>query len=83
MQEHCACVCADHGKCLLDEDLECGMQVAKQSRHRDVANRAFDVLKEEALKPSVIPTVSLLSIGNASHIQAFKVSENAGTALSC
>mmetsp|Transcript_27722 Transcript_27722/g.75002 ORF Transcript_27722/g.75002 Transcript_27722/m.75002 type:complete len:276 (-) Transcript_27722:333-1160(-) len=48
------------------------IRVSSQSKHREIALRAYDVLKEEAIKPAALPTVALTSVGAASHVQAFK-----------
>lgn len=48
-------------------------QVSAQSQHREIALRAYDVLKEEAIKPAALPTCALTAIGVTSHVQAFKV----------
>eukprot|EP00983_Pelagomonas_calceolata_P059388 1145905-Pelagomonas_calceolata.AAC.1 len=48
------------------------------TRPGEIALRAYDVLKEEAIKPAALPTVALTSVGAASHVQAFKVSAGCG-----
>ncbi|KAF5831844.1 hypothetical protein DUNSADRAFT_12531 [Dunaliella salina] len=49
------------------------IRVSAQSQHREIALRAYDVLKEEAIKPAALPTCALTAIGVTSHVQAFKV----------